>query len=219
MCQINRFQLLDTSPPKDLPYSAIGIDLFWQWVVNFCLIGSQQLSLALTSNLSQVKLLSYLACITTLDLTQIPGRIFAWYLIMFGSRYIGDRRYEQFWGLVRAMLIGMIIVMLISVAQTPRILQYAIGVVVSPKDQVCTLTLTRTPSHSMRFALPAGESQSLRGNPLSGREHGGVCPSEQLHDLPLQLLRGMEPIQARGFVLLLRPHLLRSVLRLRLRDR
>lgn len=89
--QTSRFQLFDFSA-AELPYSAIGIDLFWQWSQNICVVGSVQISLILVANLGKIQLLSYLASIQATKLTAIPGAIFSWYIVMFGSRYVGDKR-------------------------------------------------------------------------------------------------------------------------------
>lgn len=109
------------------------MDLFWQWLTSMCGVGVQQLSQILVSNLDQIKLVSYLACMQAVVLTSIPGKIFAWYLVMFGSRYVGDKRYEQFWGLCRAMLIGVVIASVLAIPMIPR--QIKNGVTINANDE------------------------------------------------------------------------------------
>lgn len=133
--QTSRFHLLDTSTPADLPYSEIGVDLFWQWLTNMCSVGSQQLSMILVVNLGKVELLSYSACNYATFMTSLPADIFNWYIIAFGSRYIGDKRYEQFWGLSRAMIIAVAIVSVAAIPVTPSMIKHGVDIISKGKDR------------------------------------------------------------------------------------
>ena len=63
--------------------------------------------------------LAYSALNAAVGLSATLGGIFNYYIAMFGSRYVGDKRYDQFWGLNRAMLIGTSFSALFVIVQTP----------------------------------------------------------------------------------------------------
>jgi len=129
--QAKRFQLLDTSAPKDLPYKKIGMDLVWQWLTSMCAVCQAQMPYILLAQLGKIKFLGLLAITGATSLTAIPGNVCAWYMVFFGSRYVGDKRYAQFWGLYRAMTFGVVMVCVLAVLVIPGMIKSQVKIVSS----------------------------------------------------------------------------------------
>ena len=135
MIQAKRFQLLDTSSPEDLPYKKIGMDLVWQWLTSMCAVCQAQMPYILLAQLGKIKFLGLLSITSATSLTAIPGNVFAWYIVFFGSRYVGDKRYAQFWGLYRAMTFGVVMVCILAVLVIPGMIKSQVKIVSSDANQ------------------------------------------------------------------------------------
>jgi hypothetical protein len=140
-CQASRFHLFDFSAPEDMPLSKIGMDLVWQWVTSLCTVGVNQLISILTNQVSSIGFVGLMAFNYASKITAIPGAIFAWYIVMFGSRYVGDHRYEQFWGLNRTMLAANVIVAVLAIVVVPRQLRAGVGIMSNPSDEAAVSAL------------------------------------------------------------------------------
>lgn len=133
----NRFHLLDFGAVNELRsfLRQLGWDVLWQWLQNLVSAFSLLAFIIFANRINETAGLAFNAATVFFALSSISGNILSFYVTYFGSRFLGDKRYAGFWGIVKFTRIWVVILTAFSFVGYEIILDIAIGSVTDPSNK------------------------------------------------------------------------------------